>query len=102
MLTLGATDYNGALVSAYDHGYFDIVILLIKKGGSIDDFDVNAIIMLLNFGLDPKLKHISTNQYIKQKIFERQCVLTNVKGILNNCVPTDIIHHIINTYVRYK
>jgi hypothetical protein len=114
MLTRGATDYEWGLRGACQGEHFDIALWLIDKCGRllsetsptspalIDNLGVSKIIQLLNIGLDPELKHINTNHHIKQKMIERQRVLNNIEKILNNCVPRDIINHVISTYVRYE
>jgi hypothetical protein len=102
MLMLGATNYDTGLENACEDGNLDIVFLLINKGGSISSLNGGTIVQLLNIGLDPKLKHISTNKHIKQKVRKRKRAHTNAERILNNYVPKDIIQHVFFTYIRYE
>jgi hypothetical protein len=100
MLTLGATDYNAGLNSACQGCHFDIALLMVNKGASIDDLNDLIIIQLLNIGLDPTLKHISDR--VAQKVLERKRILNDAEKILNNCIPKDIIQHVVSTYIRYE
>jgi hypothetical protein len=102
MLARGATNYRQGLWCACENDHLDIALLVINKGGRLLSESLGAISQLLNFGLDPKSGHISTNQYVKQKVIERQCVLNNAEKILTNYIPQDIIHHVISIYVRYE
>jgi hypothetical protein len=100
MLTLGATDYEWGLLCARQSGHLNIVLLLINKGATISYLNDRRIVQLLNIGLDPKLKHISA--CVAQKVLERKRTLNNAEQILNNCIPKDIIQHVVTTYVRYE